>query len=49
MDRKNDHDGLNQEHHMDITPYLDMKIAPRAVFDSLAERKTRVRFMVPVP
>ncbi len=34
---------------MDITPYLDMKIAPRAVFDTLAERKTRVRFMVPVP
>ncbi len=33
---------------MDITPFLDMKIAPRAVFDSLAERKTRVRFMVPV-
>ncbi len=34
---------------MDVTPFLDLKIAPRAVFDSLDERKTRVRFMVPVP
>lgn len=34
---------------MDVTPYLELKIAPRAVFDALAERKTRVRFMVPVP
>ena len=34
---------------MDVTPYLDLKIAPRAVFDALAERKTRVRFMVPIP
>ena len=32
---------------MDITPFLDLKIAPRAVFDALAERQTRVRFMVP--
>lgn len=32
---------------MDITPFLDPKIAPRAVFDGLAERKTRPRFMVP--
>ncbi len=32
---------------MDITPYLDLKIAPRAIFDSLAERQARVRFMVP--
>ncbi|MBK8253754.1 MAG: AMP-binding protein [Polyangiaceae bacterium] len=32
---------------MDITPFLDMKIAPRAVFDSLAERKDRPRFYVP--
>jgi long-chain acyl-CoA synthetase len=32
---------------MDITPFLDLKIAPRAVFDSLADRRTRVRFMVP--
>lgn len=34
---------------MDVTPYLDLKIAPRAVFDALAERRTRVRFMVPSP
>lgn len=34
---------------MDITPFLDPKIAPKAVFDSLAERKTRPRFMVPTP
>jgi long-chain acyl-CoA synthetase len=34
---------------MDITPFLEPKIAPRAVFDSLAERKTRPRFMVPTP
>lgn len=34
---------------MDITPYLDLRIAPRAVFDSLADRKSRVRFMVPAP
>jgi long-chain acyl-CoA synthetase len=32
---------------MDVTPFLDHRISPRAVFDSLAERKTRVRFMVP--
>ncbi len=32
---------------MDITPYLELRIAPRAVFDSLEDRKTRVRFMVP--
>ena len=32
---------------MDITPFLDLRIAPRAVFDALAERQTRVRFMVP--
>jgi long-chain acyl-CoA synthetase len=32
---------------MDITPYLDLKIAPRAVFDTLAERRTRPRFMLP--
>jgi long-chain acyl-CoA synthetase len=32
---------------MDITPYLEPRIAPRAVFDSLAERGPRVRFMVP--
>jgi len=34
---------------MDITPFLDMKIAPRAVFDGLAERRSRPRFMVPTP
>jgi long-chain acyl-CoA synthetase len=32
---------------MDITPYLDLKPAPRAVFDTLAERSTRARFMLP--
>jgi long-chain acyl-CoA synthetase len=31
---------------MDITPFLDLRIAPRAVFDSLGDRRTRVRFMV---
>ncbi len=34
---------------MDITPFLELRIAPRAVFDSLEERRTRVRFMVPAP
>lgn len=34
---------------MDITPYLELKPAPRAVFDSLSERQSRVRFMVPTP
>jgi long-chain acyl-CoA synthetase len=34
---------------MDITPYLDLKPAPRAIFDSLPERKSRVRFMLPTP
>jgi long-chain acyl-CoA synthetase len=34
---------------MDITPFLDLRIAPRAVFDALADRSTRVRFMVPDP
>ncbi|MBX3190354.1 MAG: AMP-binding protein [Labilithrix sp.] len=32
---------------MDITPFLDLRIAPRAVFDALADRSARVRFMVP--
>ncbi len=32
---------------MDVTPYLDLNIAPRAVFDSLEERRSRVRFMLP--
>ena len=34
---------------MDITPFTELKIAPRAVFDSLAERRSRVRFMLPTP
>ncbi len=34
---------------MDITPYLDLKPAPRAVFDSLDARRARPRFMVPTP
>jgi long-chain acyl-CoA synthetase len=34
---------------MDITPFLDLRIAPRAVFDALADRSTRVRFMIPDP
>ena len=34
---------------MDITPYLDLRIAPRAIFDSLPERRSRVRYMVPTP
>ncbi len=32
---------------MDPTPYRALKIAPQAVFDALAERGTRPRFMVP--
>jgi long-chain acyl-CoA synthetase len=32
---------------MDITPFLELKIAPRAVFDTLPERSTRPRFMLP--
>src|ERR1700709_1779952 len=31
---------------IDITPYTELKIAPRAVFDSLPERRSRARFMV---
>ncbi len=31
---------------MDVTPYLELSIAPRAVFDHLKERATRPRFMV---
>ncbi len=34
---------------MDITPFLELKPAPRAVFDSLPERRSRVRFMLPTP
>lgn len=32
---------------MDVTPYMDLKIAPRAVFDTLEERSSRPRFMLP--
>jgi long-chain acyl-CoA synthetase len=32
---------------MDITPFTDLRIAPRAVFDALEDRKSRVRFMIP--
>ncbi len=34
---------------MDITPYLELKPAPRVVFDLLPERATRPRFMLPTP
>ncbi len=34
---------------MDVTPYLELKIAPRALFDALPERKDRPRFMLPSP
>ncbi|HEY4119493.1 MAG TPA: AMP-binding protein, partial [Byssovorax sp.] len=32
---------------MDVSPFLDLRIAPRAVFDGLAERADRPRFFVP--
>ena len=32
---------------MDIAPFMEMKIAPYAVFAALEERKDKVRFMVP--
>lgn len=32
---------------MDVSDYLDVKPAPRAVFDDLEERRTRPRFMLP--
>ncbi len=32
---------------MDVSAYMDLRIAPRAVFDSLPDRQSRVRFMVP--
>jgi long-chain acyl-CoA synthetase len=32
---------------MDIGPYTELKIAPRAVFDTLPARRSRVRFMLP--
>jgi long-chain acyl-CoA synthetase len=31
---------------MDVARYLEIKIAPRAIFDVLEERRTRVRYMV---
>src|SRR5688572_1384930 len=34
---------------MDISNYLEVKAAPRWVFDALPERQTRVRFMLPTP
>jgi long-chain acyl-CoA synthetase len=34
---------------VDVTPYLPLRIAPRAVFDALPERASRVRYMVPTP
>ena len=34
---------------MDITPYLELRIAPRAIFDSLPTRRSRVRYMLPTP
>lgn len=32
---------------MDVTPYLEPRIAPRAVFDALAERRSRARYVIP--
>ena len=34
---------------MDPTPYLEVKPAPVVLFEKLAERKTRPRFMLPTP
>jgi long-chain acyl-CoA synthetase len=34
---------------LDITPYSEIKVAPRAVFDALEERRSRARFMLPAP
>ncbi len=34
---------------MDITPYLELKPAPRAIFDTLEQRRSRPRFMLPTP
>lgn len=34
---------------MDITPYVELKTAPRVLFDCLPERSARVRFMLPTP
>jgi long-chain acyl-CoA synthetase len=32
-----------------VTPFLETRIAPRAIFDTLPERRARVRYMVPTP
>jgi long-chain acyl-CoA synthetase len=32
---------------MDVTPYLELKPAPKVVFDALPERRSRPRFMLP--
>jgi long-chain acyl-CoA synthetase len=34
---------------MDVTPYLALRSAPQVVFDHLAERRSRPRFMLPTP
>ena len=34
---------------MDVSPFLELSIAPRAVFDALPERGSRPRFFVPTP
>ncbi len=34
---------------MDVTPFLEARIAPRAVFDRLVDHAERARFMVPSP
>ncbi len=34
---------------MDPTPFLEPRIAPRAIFDRLEERRARPRFFVPTP
>jgi long-chain acyl-CoA synthetase len=32
---------------MDVSKYLELRIAPRAIFDALDERKDRIRFVLP--
>jgi long-chain acyl-CoA synthetase len=35
---------------MDVTPFVSqIKVAPKAIFDSLPERRSRVRYMLPTP
>jgi long-chain acyl-CoA synthetase len=34
---------------MDIAPFRELKIAPRAIFDTLADRRTRPRYFLPTP